>query len=195
MVTSDKEESPINDEDLDELFSDEDENNNSIDDSIDDEDKDLDDLFSDKDENNENINYDNEIEIKEKVINRPKPEIIRPEEDQDDNLSESLKNLAKNFSATVDKVLIDADDDREMLNSIIIDLKGKVDELGISRGAASFNEQLVNAIGKKTDINIQKTKLLDSIAKLLASVKNNDALFGNSNSFNDIDFDDLLGDD
>lgn len=119
------------------------------------------------------------------------PAPVEPEP-QTNDISESLGNLATSFATTVNDVLSKSDEDRLMLDEAIDKLRDCVNQLGASRGAASFYEQWVGAMSKKADINIQKTKLLDSVAKLLAAAKNNDTLLGDQSSTGgDIDWNDI----
>ena len=53
-------------------------------------------------------------------------------------------------------------------------------------------EAWVAAVSKKADVNIGVTKLLDSIAKLLAASKNNDIFNAVSGDDDELDFDNLL---
>ena len=129
----------------------------------------------------------------EQVVHVPAPAEPLPQapiDDEEDNVSIALTGLATQFAHTVNQVLEDADSDREQLESAISYLD-EVVRTGETSGV--IVEQWVAALGKKADINIQKTKLLDSIAKLLAAAKNNPLIDGTaSGDSGDIDFEDVL---
>ena len=110
-----------------------------------------------------------------KEIELPKtvsPEIVdAPEDMPEDDLSIPLKELTRKFGERIDVVFENSILDRVDIQEVIDYCKGVVDESG--RVPSVVIESWVKAATAKADININSTKLLDSIAKFLAAAKNN----------------------
>lgn len=93
----------------------------------------------------------------------------------DTQVGDALVQLAVKVGGVADKVLADCETDRFQLEGAIRFL-GEVVQSG---GASSaYVESWVSAMRTKADINIQRTKLVDSVAKLLGASKNNDIMLG-----------------
>lgn len=106
--------------------------------------------------------------------------------------------LAKQFGKTVNTILENCDADRNQLQNVAADMKAKLDQIMESENKVptAIVEAWVAAVSKKADVNIGATKLLDSIAKLLAAGKNNELLRDSGDEdFGSMNFDDLLDQD
>ena len=111
---------------------------------------------------------DNEIETPEIVTTTlaAKPE--------GEDVMVPLKQLAVRFSETIDVVFENSKKDRNDIQEVIDYCKGVVN--GQGKIPEVVMQSWVTAATSKADINIGTTKLLDSIAKLLAAAKNNNIL-------------------
>ena len=106
-------------------------------------------------------------------------------------------DLAHQFGKTVNTILQNCESDRQQLEEIVVFASGEARSWDGDRPSAALLEAWVAATSKKADVNIGATKLLDSIAKLLAAGKNNELLQDGAEEIggSDIDFDKLLGQD
>lgn len=115
-----------------------------------------------------------ELEERVKPEAPPPTEIVPAEESED--IAAPLRELAKKFSETLDGVFENATKDRTDMQEVVDFCKDKL--AGDDRIVQEVvMESWVKAAAAKAEININKTKLLDSIAKLLAAAKNNNMLF------------------
>ena len=134
----------------------------------------------------------------------PTPELPDPEEPArvldlevqtppEEDLSLPFVDLARKFGNTVNTVLQNCDADRNQLQEVAQHMMQRVQNS--DRPPSALVEAWVAAVSKKADVNIGVTKLLDSIAKLLAASKNNDLFSTVGEDGDGLDFDDLLAQD
>ena len=106
-------------------------------------------------------------------IERPQtvnPEVVdAPEVDDDPSIP--LRDLTRKFGERVDIVFENSVRDRTDIQEVIDYCKQKVN--GEGKIPQVVMESWVKAATAKADININSTKLLDSIARFLAAAKNN----------------------
>lgn len=143
-----------------------------------------------------------EQDSEEPVVSEPEiiqnaPELPPPDlpETASPDVSSAMTELARKFGEAVDKAFSNHDIDRAKLDDVIMFLEEKVAEGG--KIPAVVIEQYVNAVKTKADTNINISKLLDSIAKLLAASKNNPLIMGSDTDIggDDVDWGQLLNED
>ena len=117
-------------------------------------------------------------------------EIVPPASPPPEFERSAFYSLAKKFSGVTDLVIKDAQTDRKKLDELI-DHASKI-VMAQDRPQAAMIEAWVNSLSKKAETNIALTKLLDSIAKLLAASKNNDIFVQVNNVGGDMDLKKLL---
>jgi hypothetical protein len=128
---------------------------------------------------------------------KPKSDLLeeKPEEDK-----LGLKKLIMDFGKTADVIVHNYDVDRGQVNNALIYFEQQVKE---ARAAGqklpqAFIDGWVKLLAVKSEINTNATGVLDSVAKLIASAKNNNIIInmgGDKNQNTTINLEELLSQD